>query len=118
MPVFVAERVRRRRGCPLDHILEYIDGHLHEPLSLTQLAELAGLSVWRFATVFRQRMGQSPYRYICRRRVERAQQLLSQGVPPARVAGETGFYDQSHLSRRFKSLCGMTPGQFAARMQG
>jgi len=100
---------------PLERVVRYIEDHLGEPLSLAQLAELAGLSVWRFATVFRQRMGESPQRYIRRLRVERAQALLRQGVSPARVAGEAGFYDQSHLSRHFKSLCGMTPGQYSAR---
>ena len=98
-----------------DRILDYIDRHLGEPLTLAQLASLADLSVWRFSTVFRQRMGLSPRPYIARRRVHRAQALLRQGMPPARVASETGFYDQSHLSRHFKNLCGMTPGQYQAR---
>jgi AraC-like DNA-binding protein len=41
-----------------------------------------------------------------------AQQLLDAGMPTAR---EAGFYDQSHLSRHFKSVCRMTPGQYLAR---
>jgi AraC-like DNA-binding protein len=73
---------------------------------------VAGLSVWRFATVFREQVGVSPHRYICRLRVERAQALLRAGMSPAEAASEAGFYDQSHLSRHFKNLCGMTPGQY------
>ena len=44
--------------------------------------------------------------------MELAQALIRAGMPPATVASEAGFYDQSHLSRHFKSLCGMTPGQY------
>jgi AraC-like DNA-binding protein len=73
---------------------------------------MAGLSVWRFATVFREQVGLSPHRYICRLRVERAQALIREGMSPAKAASEAGFYDQSHLSRHFKNWCGMTPGQY------
>jgi AraC-like DNA-binding protein len=101
---------RRRRS--LEPVLAHIRAHLGEPLRLEALAELCGLSVWRFATVFRERMGMSPYRYVNHLRIQHAQTLLSQGMPAARAASESGFYDQSHLTRRFKRLCGMTPGQY------
>ena len=96
----------------MQRALQHIEQHLGQPLSLAELAALAGLSVWRFATVFRQQMGLSPHRYICRLRVELAQALIRAGMPPATVASEAGFYDQSHLSRHFKTWCGMTPGQY------
>ena len=94
---------------------QHIEQHLSQPLSLAELATMAGLSVWRFATVFRQQVGESPHRYICRMRVERAQALIRDGVAPVNAAMEAGFYDQSHLSRHFKNVCGMTPGQYQSR---
>ena len=45
----------------------------------------------------------------------RARSLLLRGWPPARVAHQTGFADQSHLTRRFKRLVGVTPGRYAGR---
>jgi AraC-like DNA-binding protein len=101
-----------RSGAAIERVRHHIDEHLGQPLGLAELAELADLSVWRFATVFRQQVGVSPHRYICRLRVERAQALIRQGIPPATAASEAGFYDQSHLSRHFKNVCGMTPGQY------
>lgn len=103
---------------PLAQVIAYIDQNACEPLRLEQLASIACLSVFRFATVFRQQFGVPPHRYICRLRVERAKALVREGVPLARVASEAGFYDQSHLSRHFKSLCGMTPGQYLAQLRG
>ena len=109
-----AKPSRRAKHRSLEPVLNYIEAHLGETLRLEHLAELSGLSLWRFATVFREHVGVSPYRYVDQQRVRRAQLLLLQRVPVARVASETGFYDQSHLSRRFKRLCGMTPRQYQA----
>ena len=98
----------------LDGVLAHIQAHLGRPLPLSGLAAIAGLSVWRFATVLRLSTGLPPHRYIGLQRVRRAQVLLRQGVPAAAVASEVGFCDQSHLARSFKRVCNMTPGQFQA----
>jgi len=104
----------KRSSAAIQRIQQHIEQHLGQPLSLTELAAMADLSVWRFATVFRQQVGISPHRYICRLRVQRAQALMLDGLPPATAASEAGFYDQSHLARHFKNICGMTPGQYVA----
>jgi AraC-like DNA-binding protein len=46
-------------------------------------------------------------------RVERARLLLARGVPIAQAALDTGFADQSHLTRQFKRFVGVTPGEYA-----
>ena len=104
----------------IQRVLRHIDEHLGQPLTLTDLAEVAGLSMWRFATVFRQQMGIAPHRYICHLRVHRAEALMQGGTSPATAASEAGFYDQSHLSRHFKSVFGMAPGRYlsTSRAQG
>ncbi len=107
----VTEGARRRS---LDPALAHIHQHLGEPLRLELLSELCGLSLWRFARVFRESLGISPARYVNQRRIEHAQALLNQGLPAARVASEVGFCDQSHLNRRLKRQCGVTAGQFLA----
>lgn len=92
--------------------LTYIHQHLGDPLPLPLLADLAQLSVGRFVTVFRLTVGMTPHRYISLKRIRRAQWLLREGHSPALTAHECGFYDQSHLTRCLKSVCGMTPRQF------
>ncbi|SPB17205.1 AraC family transcriptional regulator [Caballeronia novacaledonica] len=95
--------------------LVYIEANFDKTVSLAQLADLSALSVSRFATVFREQFGLSPYKYLCELRVQRAQTLLLAGVPGSVVATEVGFFDQSHLARHFKRLCGMTPSAFVER---
>lgn len=92
--------------------LAYIASHLDQRLALQALAAQAGLSVWRFSALFRRHLGVSPRHYIREQRLRRVQALLAQGVLPADAALAVGYYDQSHLTRRFKNSCGMTPGQY------
>lgn len=101
-----------RKSRSMEPVLAHIQAHLTDPLRLECLAALTGLSIWRFATVFRERVGMPPHRYVSLLRVQHAQTLLRAGVPLASVANESGFYDQSHLARRFKRVCGMTPTQY------
>jgi len=98
----------------LDLARAFIEAHFAEPLTLAQMAAPAALSISRFATVFRERFGSSPYRYLCGLRIKRAQSLLLAGVPSVAVATEVGFFDQSHFGRHFKRMCGMTPTAFVA----
>lgn len=107
----------RQRSSPrpsLADVARYIEANFSERVTLKDLASVAELSVFRLVTVFRREMGISPYRYLSAVRVKKAQQLLRQGVPPAIAATEVGFFDQSHLCRHFRTICGMTPRQYLA----
>ena len=57
--------------------------------------------------------GIAPHQYLTSRRVDRARRLLLDGRPPGEVAALTGFHDQSHLTRHFRRLVGVTPGRYA-----
>ncbi|MGI4943843.1 MAG: helix-turn-helix domain-containing protein [Janthinobacterium lividum] len=94
-------------------VLTFIEQNFAGPITLAELAALCGLSLHRFVTVFRCQVGIPPHQYVCRTRVRQARALLRQGLPLAAVALDTGFCDQSHLSRHFKRQCGITPGHFA-----
>lgn len=92
----------------------FIESSFAQPVSLATLAATAGLSVSRFATLFRQEVGIPPHRYVCLVRIQHAKRLLRDGVPPCEVAAEVGFFDQSHLGRHFRRAVGVTPGHFVA----
>jgi transcriptional regulator GlxA family with amidase domain len=105
---------RPSRRPPLADVARYIETNFSQRITLKDLALVAELSVFRLVTVFRREMGTSPYRYLSAVRVKKAQELMRNGVPPAIAAIEVGFFDQSHLCRHFRAICGMTPRQFLA----
>ncbi|MGJ3245191.1 MAG: helix-turn-helix domain-containing protein [Elainellaceae cyanobacterium] len=94
----------------------YIDANLHHDLTLVELAAIAQVSPAYFARLFKQCEGITPHQYILKRRVKQAQALLRQNeLSMAAIAVRVGFCDQSHLTRCFKRLVGVTPTQFRQR---
>lgn len=91
-------------------VMEYIDNHLRIPIRMSALAAVAGLSTSYFFYAFRSTLGESPHRYVVRRRIQCAQsQMFSTTDPLATIALECGFADQAHLTRVFKQFTGITP---------
>ena len=105
-----------RGGLPpgaIRRVREYVEAHLSESMDLTELAGIAGLSVFHFARQFKQSAGVTPHHYLVQRRVERAQDMLSRtDLSLAEIALAAGFSDQSHLARHFRQMLGTTPGEF------
>jgi AraC family transcriptional regulator len=95
-------------------VIEYIREHLDAELSLDHLAAVTHLSPYHFARLFKNSTGLPPHQYVVARRVERAKELLRQrdGLSLADVAVEVGFSSQSHFTRHFKRLVGVTPRRF------
>lgn len=94
----------------LRRVLAYLEENLHRRVAVGELAEAVGLSESWFAHAFKRETGQTPLQWQMRRRIERAQRLLAEpAIPVAEIAAATGFADQAHLTRVFRSLTGSTP---------
>ncbi|MCQ3971858.1 MAG: AraC family transcriptional regulator [Anaerolineae bacterium] len=96
---------------------DYIDECFAQGISLTQLAEHVSLSPYYLLRAFRAEVGMPPYTYLESVRIRHAQRLIEAGLPLAQVAAEVGFSSQSHLTRRFKQIIGVTPGQYAQQLR-
>jgi transcriptional regulator GlxA family with amidase domain len=98
----------------LNRACSYIAENLGERFTLDDLARQAGVSRFHFARLFRVSMGESPMAYLLKSRIERAKQMLLQDDRPVcEIAAALGFCDQSHLTRTFRRLTGLTPREFA-----
>ena len=88
---------------------------LHEEgldIDLETLASKVGLSRFQALRAFKRRYGLPPHAYQLCLRISRARHMLLAGAPPADVAVQCGFVDQSHLNRHFKRHTGVTPMQY------
>lgn len=110
-----------RGGLPansLNRVKELIHARLASPLSIIDLAECAGLTPYHFARSFKRSTGESPHAFVLRCRIEHAKEILSQGASLAQAALCCGFSSQSHFTARFRSITGLTPGQFVRARKG
>lgn len=97
---------------PIKIVREHLETYYAENFTLEQLARIANLSPFHLLRVFRQEVGLPPHAYLNQVRVTHAKTLLSQGMPIAQVAFESGFVDQSHFTKKFKHIIGVTPRQY------
>ena len=97
----------------LRRVMEFIDAHLGEDLTIEALAHEACLSPFHFARAFKAATGTAPHRYITDRRIVRAKMLLAAGhLPLAEIAELCGFSSHPHFTYWFKRVVGMTPGAY------
>lgn len=103
----------------LRHILDYIDEHFSEKITLQELSALAGLTPPYFSAFFKQAMGISLWNYISSRRIDRAIQLLASGDRKRNmldVAAECGFNNSANFNKTFKKFTGVTPREYKNNM--
>jgi len=100
----------------LRRAVDYISANLDEEITLAQLAEVAGLSVFHFARTFTRAMGVSPGRYVSRMRLEKAMAEIAAGkLSLAEIAFKAGFSSQSSFTTAFHRMSGLTPGEYRTR---
>ena len=94
----------------VDRVNQYINVHICETIRMSSLASVTTLSESYFFHAFRATFGESPYRYVVRRRIELAKELMMAGSEMlADIALDCGFADQAHMTRQFRQFVGVPP---------
>jgi AraC family transcriptional regulator len=100
----------RLSGRRLQRAIAFIGLHLSESVRLDDVAAAAGLSTFHFARLFKKSTGLTPHRYLMNARVEKAKVLLRAcDKSLTEIATECGFFDQSHMSKVFRRIAGVSP---------
>lgn len=96
---------------------EYLRERASSPVSLDELSRASGLSGFRLNRQFSRFVGLAPHAYQVMLRVEQARALIASGRSVSDAALESGFCDQSHLTRHFRRITGLTPGAYGKIVQ-
>jgi AraC-like DNA-binding protein len=97
----------------LQRARDFINANLAGDPSISEVANVCGLSTNYFVRAFKQATGVPPYRWLTKQRVERAKELLQDpGRQLADIAQICGFVDQSHFTRVFSRSEGYSPGRW------
>lgn len=95
---------------------DYIDRHYQRDLTIDQLAAVGGISKYHFARSFQAAYGETPIRYLTRRRIERAQDLLrNANLTITEICMAVGFSSMGSFSSRFRQIVGETPTAYRNR---
>lgn len=97
----------------LETVLAFLDEHYHEPISLDDVAEVAGMHPSRFSTWFKATHGVNYIDYLTRLRIERAKERMRRPEALVKdVAAASGFQDSRYFAQVFKKLVGIPPSRY------
>jgi AraC family transcriptional regulator len=103
-------------GGTIRRVRDFTAAHLGEDIGLSDMASIAGLSVFHFARCFHASTGLTPHEFLTQQRIKHAVTLLlGTQEPIIAIAGQCGFSDQSHLNRHLRRQLGITAGQLRPR---
>lgn len=115
-PVRAIEPRASNVGLPrhlLRRALDFIYENATAEVTLTQIASSVRMSPFHFSRLFKQSVGEPPYRHLLRHRLRcGVEMLVTRGMTISQVASEIGFVDQSHFALHFKRFYGVTPRVF------
>ncbi len=89
-----------------------IDRHYSEPIDLAHISEKVYLSKYHFLRLFKEAYGITPYQYLKKKRIEKAKELLSQGLSVNEVCGLVSFESVQSFSNLFKKETSFRPSEF------
>ncbi|UPU34773.1 AraC family transcriptional regulator [Geomonas paludis] len=105
----------KERAGIIPEVKEYLEQHADLNITLQELAVIFRCNPYHLLRTFKQAVGLPPHAFMLNARIEEAKRLLLEGMPPASVAAETGFADQSHFHKTFRRLVAATPRQYQLR---
>lgn len=106
-----AAQIDQRKDIRLGVIISLMTRRMHEPVENAEMARTAGMSARAFERAFSREYGLPPQQYLRRLRIQTAcRRLVDTRESIAEIALRCGFADQSHLTREFRRVTGMTPG--------
>lgn len=94
-------------------VIDYLRAYYYENISLNDLSELTQTNPFVLLRKFRKETGVTPHDYLNNIRIIHARNFIHSGMNLIDIALHCGFSDQSHLTRKFKSKVGVTPGRYA-----
>lgn len=106
-----------KKSSLIDRILEYINSHLEEDITIDALSEYSYLSKFHLSREFKRHTGTTLHRYILQKKLIASKELILKDIPITQVYEQCGFGDYSNFFRAFKKEYGMTPKQFYEAMK-
>ncbi|HEV7306065.1 AraC family transcriptional regulator [Ensifer sp.] len=119
IPAYREERADGRlTQAQMNRLISHADALGDYRMSVSDMADVVGLSESWFANVFKQTTGTTPWQWQLSKRVELSKQLLGESdLPVASIAAQLGFSDQAHLTKVFRQIVGETPAAWRRMRQ-
>jgi len=103
----------RKYGTQVQEAIQYLDEHLHEPITMRDIADYLFMNASYFSVLFKEQTGLTFSEYLTRRRVQRAKEMLATTrLAVAEIAEQVGYQTAKYFVKVFRTLEGVSPGQY------
>lgn len=109
--------VEAKKNNLIEHILEYINSHIDEDITIDDLSRYTYLSKFHLSREFKKNTGTTLHRYILQKKLIASKELILKDIPITHVYEQCGFGDYSNFFRAFKNEYGITPKQYFEAMK-
>lgn len=113
-----AGNMEKKTDAAISAALRYIDEHIHEPITLSDVANHVHFSQSRFSVKFSQIVGEPFSKYLAKERIQKATELLKQNpfLKVYEVAEMVGYTNARYFGTLFKKTMGITPLQYVSTL--
>lgn len=105
------------RHNPIFNAISYLSNYFFTEIDFDNLAKIVGYSTGHFRYLFKKKLGISPKKFVLNKRYEHAMKLLKDNLPLEKVASLCGYDDYPQFSTFFKSMSGISPTQYRAKIK-
>ncbi len=102
----------QRKSRVIEQAARYIAGHLEEDTTVKELSEIVHMNSSYLSVLFKKEMGETITEYVNRLRIEKAKDLLLQGLKVLDIAQRVGYQNPSYFANQFKKAVGCTPAEY------
>lgn len=110
----IDKEMKKAVGKTMEDLTQRLIDFPEEELTIDEMAQESALSKYHMIRKFKQDIGLTPHQFQVQRRIRKAQDMLRDGHSIVEVSLEMGFYDQSHFSRYFQKIVGISPMEYIA----
>lgn len=109
----IPETPKRKMNLKIEAIVDFIESHLNQDLTLSYVAERMNLSSYYLSKIFKKELGVNFVKYVTERKMDKAKELLKDNeIPIVNIAFEIGYPEPSYFTKVFKKVENMTPSQY------
>lgn len=101
----------------ISEVRTFIEQHYYEPITLTLISEMTGMSESHFSKLFAKEMNQNFIDYLTRVRINKAIELLTSPMKLYEISEKVGYMNPEHFSRMFKKVTGLSPNQYREQLE-
>lgn len=108
---------QKTKHVAIEKAIQYMEDNYGRDLTQQEVASHVNMNVTYFSLLFKEQMELSYIKYLTKIRIDKAKEMLSEGISVQEISERVGYYHARHFTEVFKKYVGITPGQYRTQLK-